>query len=205
NSIYRLVREPPRNSDSTLLSSSGCNHVSSANVHSYAYEPTSVAASTFEPVYWDLSDREPTAATTAVAASISATDASVVTAGGSNSNADQGVSNRDGGGFASSFGGLSLSPSREGGFSDRLPGSSLRRSRGHFGDDDGIRRGVGIRSDRINRRRVRHCTIAYRVRLFPFWQRRFLIKFDRLQLSALFDRLATASPLLPLSISPRFI
>lgn len=36
--------------------------------------------------------------------------------------------------------------------------------------------------------RRRQSTIAYRVRLFPFWRRRFLIKLDRLQLSALFDR-----------------
>ncbi len=38
------------------------------------------------------------------------------------------------------------------------------------------------------RRNGRRSDVAYRVRLFPFWQRRFLIKFDRLQLGALFDR-----------------
>nr|CDS30505.2 pecanex protein 1 [Hymenolepis microstoma] len=197
NSIYRLVREPPRNSDSILPSSSGCNQTGSDNVHSYAHESTNVATTNLEPVCWDLSGRELTAAATAVAASISAIDTSVVTAGGSNSNAGQGGNSSGGGGFASSFGGLSLSPSRDGVFSDRLSRSSLRRSHGHFGDDDGIRRGVGIRSDlRVNRRRVRHCTIAYRVRLFPFWQRRFLIRFDRLQLSALFDRKPTWTEML---------
>lgn len=112
-------------------------------------------------------------------------------------------SSSGGGGFASSFGGLSLSPSRDRASSDHISGSSLRRTRGRFGGGgSGIRRGVGIRSGfRANRRRVRHCTIAYRVRLFPFWQRRFLIKFDRLQLSALFDRSVFTNPLLSMSIS----
>lgn len=96
-----------------------------------------------------------------------------------------------GGGFASSFGGMSLSTSRDRVFAD-VSDSALRhpQSTGRF-DSTGQRRGKGIRG---GRRRVRHCTIAYRVRLFPFWQRRFLIKFDRLQLSALFDRLASVCP-----------
>ncbi|VDM27961.1 unnamed protein product [Hydatigera taeniaeformis] len=56
--------------------------------------------------------------------------------------------------------------------------STHRPRGGRLGGQKGMRGG----------RRRRQCTIAYRVRLFPFWRRRFLIKFDRLQLTALFDR-----------------
>ncbi|VUZ55454.1 unnamed protein product [Hymenolepis diminuta] len=198
NSTYYLVREPPKHSDSTLPSSSGCNRISSGNVYSRASESINVAATTSESVYWLSSGREPPIATTAVATSLSAIDTSVV-ASGNNGNIGRGVnSSSGGGGFASSFGGLSLSPSRDRASSDHISGSSLRRTRGRFGGGgSGIRRGAGIRSGfRTNRRRVRHCTIAYRVRLFPFWERRFLIKFDRLQLSALFDRKPTGPEML---------
>lgn len=45
----------------------------------------------------------------------------------------------------------------------------------------------GLRGSGVGSFRGRN-GVAYLVRLFPFWKRRFLIKFDRLQLGALFDQ-----------------
>uniref|UniRef100_A0A5K3EZY9 Pecanex-like protein n=1 Tax=Mesocestoides corti TaxID=53468 RepID=A0A5K3EZY9_MESCO len=44
---------------------------------------------------------------------------------------------------------------------------------------------------RARQRNVSRGDFQYRVRLFPFWRRRFLIDFNRLQLIALFDRKST--------------
>ncbi|KAH9287024.1 Pecanex-like protein 1 [Echinococcus granulosus] len=172
-SMYRLVREPPRppssgHSNRTLLTS---NNANDNNTYASAFEWTSVAVSQSSRVATtDTSGN----ATAAAATALSAADTSVVAlASGSNGSG--------GGGFASSVGGLSATTSGEvvtdTASSSALPAAfrfSTHRPRvGQSGMRGGGRR--------------RQCTIAYRVRLFPFWRRRFLIKFDRLQLSALFD------------------
>ncbi|EUB55624.1 hypothetical protein EGR_09519 [Echinococcus granulosus] len=171
--MYRLVREPPRppssgHSNRTLLTS---NNANDNNTYASAFEWTSVAVSQSSRVATtDTSGN----ATAAAATALSAADTSVVAlASGSNGSG--------GGGFASSVGGLSATTSGEvvtdTASSSALPAAfrfSTHRPRvGQSGMRGGGRR--------------RQCTIAYRVRLFPFWRRRFLIKFDRLQLSALFD------------------
>ncbi|KAM7532965.1 hypothetical protein Aperf_G00000125942 [Anoplocephala perfoliata] len=183
-SVYHLVREPPGLSHPTLPTSES-NRAASGHIYARTSELTGVTTSESVYLSMNVSSGEPIATTT-MATPLGSVNTSIVASG--SSNIGRGVSSSSGGGFASSFGGLSVSASRDRVFTD-ISGSLLRHSQipGRF-DSTGLRRGVGIRG---GRRRVRHCTIAYRVRLFPFWQRRFLIKFDRLQLSALFDRKPT--------------
>ncbi|VDK32232.1 unnamed protein product [Taenia asiatica] len=195
-SMYRLVREPPRplssgHSNRTLLTS---NNDNDNNIYASASEWTSAAASQSSHV----ATTDAAGNTTAVAATVlSTTDASANKVG-LNSHffsffvalaSSSGGSG--GGGFASSVGGVSATASREM-IADASPSSALpvafrfsahRPRGGQPGGRKGVRGGG----------RRRQCTIAYRVRLFPFWRHRFLIKFDRLQLSALFDRKPTFS------------
>ncbi|KAL5112942.1 Pecanex-like protein 1 [Taenia crassiceps] len=173
-SIYRLVREPPR-----LLSSGHSNHtiLTSTNDNNSIY--ASAAASQSSHVTTANASGNTAAV---IAAALSTTDASVVAPASSSGGSGDG-------GFATSVGGVNATASREmiadTSSSSALPVAfrfSTHRPRGgRLGDRKGARGG----------RRRRQCTIAYRVRLFPFWRRRFLIKFDRLQLSALFDRKPT--------------
>lgn len=54
--------------------------------------------------------------------------------------------------------------------------------------EEGVARGTARSRQCVRFTRPQRTNVAYRVRLFPCIQRRFLIRFDRLQLASLFDK-----------------